>query len=93
MYKRLSEKWVRTSEALYTNYFEIIDEKLYYIGEDSPSTKKEKPLTKKNGDLRMAGEIRNIGEIHYHKGEQNKWGEQIEFSGERNQFEKKQKWE
>ena len=31
----------------------------------------------------------NIGEIHYHKGEQNKCSEQIEFGAERNQFEKK----
>ena len=37
--------------------------------------------------------ITNIEEIHYHKGEQNKCGEQIEFGAERNQFEKKQKWE
>ena len=33
--------------------------------------------------------ITNIEEIHYHKGEQNKCGEQIEFSAERDQFEKK----
>ena len=31
----------------------------------------------------------NIGEIHYHKGKQNKWSKQIEFSAESNQFEKK----
>ena len=33
--------------------------------------------------------VRNIEEIHYHKGEQNKCGEQIEFGAERNQSEKK----
>ena len=33
----------------------------------------------------------NIGEIHYHKGKQNKWSKQIEFSAESNQFEKKSK--
>ena len=33
----------------------------------------------------------NIGEIHYHKGKQNKWSKQIEFSAESNQFEKKVK--
>ena len=33
----------------------------------------------------------NIGEIHYHKGKQNKWSKQIEFSAESNQFEKKKK--
>ena len=31
----------------------------------------------------------NIGEIHCHKGKQNKWSKQIEFSAESNQFEKK----
>ena len=31
----------------------------------------------------------NIGEIHYHKGKQNKCSKQIEFSAESNQFEKK----
>ena len=31
----------------------------------------------------------NIGEIHYHKGKQNKWSKRIEFSAESNQFEKK----
>ena len=31
-------------------------------------------------------------EIHYHKDKQNKWGQQIEFSAESNQFEKNQKW-
>ena len=31
--------------------------------------------------------------IHYHKGKQNKWSKQIEFSAESNQFEKNQKWE
>ena len=31
----------------------------------------------------------NIGEIHYHQGKQNNWSKQIEFSAERNQFEKK----
>ena len=31
----------------------------------------------------------NMGEIHYHKGKQNKWSKQIEFSAESNQFEKK----
>ena len=35
--------------------------------------------------------ILNIGEIHYHKGKQNKWSKQIEFSAESNQFEKKSK--
>ena len=33
--------------------------------------------------------ITNIGEIHCHKGKQNKWSKQIEFSAESNQFEKK----
>ena len=39
--------------------------------------------------------IMNIEEIHYHEGEQNKCGEQIQFIAERNQFEKtkKQQWE
>ena len=30
-----------------------------------------------------------IGEIHYHKGKQNKWSKQIELSAGSNQFEKK----
>ena len=35
--------------------------------------------------------ITNIEEIHYHKGKQNKWSKQIEFSAESNQFERKTK--
>ena len=35
--------------------------------------------------------VTNIEEIHYHKVEQNKCGEQIEFGAERNQFEKTKK--
>ena len=35
----------------------------------------------------------NIGEIHYHKGKQNKCSKQIEFSAESNQFEKESKVE
>ena len=34
-------------------------------------------------------DVSNIGEIHYHKGRQNKWSKQIELSAGRNQFEKK----
>ena len=33
----------------------------------------------------------NIWEIHCHKGKQNKWSKQIEFSVESNQFNKKSK--
>ena len=33
--------------------------------------------------------IGNIEEIHYHKGEENKCGKQIEFSAERDQFKQK----
>ena len=36
----------------------------------------------------------NIGEIHYHRENKTNGGKQIEFSAERNHFEKKnQKWE
>ena len=43
--------------------------------------------------LRERTSCLNIGEIHYHKGKQNKWSKQFEFSAESNEFEKNQKWE
>ena len=45
------------------------------------------------GTLPSQSNHTNIGEIHYHKGKQNKWSKQTEFSAESNQFEKYQKWE
>ena len=53
LYKKLSQKWARTSEVFYCDLFELIDEKLYFRC-------KIMPLTTRNGKLRSVKEIKKI---------------------------------
>ena len=50
LYQKLSEKYSKTSEAFYFNYFELREGNLYYRG-------KSTPLTTKKGELRSVGAI------------------------------------
>ena len=53
LYKRLSQKWARTSEVFHFDLFELRDGQLYFRD-------KSKPLTTREGKLRIVKEIRKI---------------------------------
>ena len=53
LYKKLSQKWARTSEVFHYNMFEVRDEQLYFRD-------MSKPLTTREGKLRMVKEIKKI---------------------------------
>ena len=53
LYERLSQKLARTSEVFHYDLFELIDGKLYFRD-------KSKPLTTKQGGLKLANEIMKI---------------------------------
>ena len=53
LYKKLSQNWARTSEVLHFDLFELRDGQLYFRD-------KSKPLTTREGKLRMVKEIRKI---------------------------------
>ena len=51
--KKLSQKWARTSEVFHYDLFELIDGKLYFRD-------KIRPLTTRDGKLRLVKEIKKI---------------------------------
>ena len=53
LYKKLSQKWERTSEVFHFDLFELRDGQLYFRD-------KSKPLTTREGKLRMVKEIRKL---------------------------------
>ena len=53
LYKKLSQKWARTSEVFHFDLFELRDRQLYFRD-------KSKPLTTREGKLRMVKVIRKI---------------------------------
>ena len=53
LYKKLSQKWARTSEVFHLDLFELRDGKLYFRD-------KSKPLTTREGKLRSVKEIKKI---------------------------------
>ena len=53
LYKKLSQKWARTSEVFHYNLFELRDGKLYFRD-------KIRPLTTREGKLRLVKEIKKI---------------------------------
>ena len=53
LYEKLSQKWARTSEVFHFDLFELRDGNLYFRD-------KSKPLTTRDGKLRMVKEIRKI---------------------------------
>ena len=53
LYEKLSQKWARTSEVFHFDLFELRDGQLYFRD-------KSKPLTTREGKLRMVKEIRKI---------------------------------
>ena len=53
LYKKLSQKWARTSEVFHFDPFELRDRRLEFKD-------KRKPLTTREGKIRMVKEIRKI---------------------------------
>ena len=53
LYKKLSQKWARTSEVFHYDLFELIDGKLYFRD-------KIRPLTTRDGKLKSVKEIKKI---------------------------------